>query len=635
MCGIAGFCDLKNHSSATVLMKMMESLRHRGPDDSGYSLCYQQDAQIGLGHRRLSIIDLSPLGHQPMAFEDYEVILNGEIYNYKEIRDELQIQGCHFKSQSDTEVILLAFAKWGIKKMLEKFIGMFAFALFDKKNGKLYLVRDRVGVKPLYYYHQDDTFLFASELKAFHQHPQFKKNLNLSALNTYFQFGYSICPETIFQNTWQVKPGHYLEFDLSQKKIFETAYWKIENFYNDKLVVPETEILEQLEALMTSAFNYRLVADVPVGLFLSGGYDSSTVAALLQKDKTEKIRTFTIGFKEVQFDEAPHAKKVAAFLGTDHTEYYCSVDDALALIPDMSFYFDEPFADFSSIPTMLVSELARKKVTVALSADGGDELFGGYPKYLLALKYQKLRKLLPGAVTKPFTRLYDFASGNLLSHNKLIKYRTTSNKISELLAGQTAIDFARINVEQFEEKTLGKLLAANGGKRPSLFYNNDFFQSFDQLDQLLLLDFKVFLPDDLLVKIDRSTMRVSLEGREPLLDHRLIEFMGKVNAQSKLNYSRRTTKYFLKKIAHKYIPEELLNRPKMGFTPPLSTWLKGPLKEYIMHYLDKNRIESQGLLSYPVIERIKQDFYELNYSKASKKLWSLLVFQMWFEKWMH
>jgi asparagine synthase (glutamine-hydrolysing) len=377
-----------------------------------------------------------------------------------------------------------------------------------------------------------------------------------------------------------------------------------------------------------------MVADVPVGMFLSGGYDSSTISALLQKDRTERIKTFTIGFREDEFNEAPYAKKVATYLGTDHTEYYCSMDDALKLIPQMPFYFDEPYADYSSIPTMLVSELARKKVTVALSADGGDELFGGYPKYINALKYQRLRKFLPDVLANPAKQVYDLTSTALLSKTKFVKYNTTSNKLSELITGKTVIDFARVNVQFFEESSLEKLLLKGRLKQDNLFYDKNFFSSFDPLDQLLLLDFKIFLPDDLLVKIDRSTMRVSLEGREPLLDHRLIEYMGKINAQSKLNYGNKTTKYYLKKIAHKYVPEQMLNRPKMGFTPPLAGWMNGPLKEYVMQYMNKDLIESQGLLNYTVIDRIKRDFYELNYFKASKKIWNILMFQMWFDKWM-
>ena len=522
MCGIAGLCDFSNRSSEAVLGRMVNRIRHRGPDDSGSSFRQYGDAQVGLGHRRLSIIDLSPMGHQPMNFEDYEIIFNGEIYNYREIRQTLEQYGYHFKSHSDTEVILAGFHKWGMR-MLHRFIGMFAFVLFDKKKQRFYLVRDRVGVKPLYYYHHNNVFLFGSELKIFHEHPGFIKNLNPKGLTNYFQFGYSVCPETIFQFTYQVPPGHYIEFDINTRKLTETAYWRIEDFYIHKEVLPEAEILSELESLLVSATDYRMVADVPVGVFLSGGYDSSTVAAMLQKNRTEKIKTFTIGFKDDKFDEAPHAKKVAQYLGTDHIEYYCSVKDAVSLVHEMPFYFDEPYADYSSIPTMLVSELARKEVTVALSADGGDELFGGYPKYLNALNYKKYRAFLPEAVAKPLGSIYDFASNTFLSNSKsFIKHSSTSNKIHELIKGQSVIDFARINVQQFEEKSLEELLLTGRCQQNNLFYNNAFFERFDHLDRLLLLDFKTFLPDDLLVKIDRATMRVSLEGREPLLDHRLI-----------------------------------------------------------------------------------------------------------------
>ena len=635
MCGIAGLFDFSSRSSAAVLGRMVDAIRHRGPDDSGSSFKQYGDAQVGLGHRRLSVIDLSPMGHQPMEYEDYEIVFNGEIYNYREIRKSLEQCGYHFRSHSDTEVILAGFHKWGMQ-MLSRFIGMFAFGLFDKKEQKFYLVRDRVGVKPLYYYYHSNVFLFGSELKVFHEHPGFQKCLNPNGLTNYFQFGYSICPETIFQFTYQVPPGSYIEFDIRTRTLSHTAYWKIEDHYTHKQALPETEILSELESLLISSVDYRMVADVPVGVFLSGGYDSSTVAAMLQKNRTERIKTFTIGFKEDKFDEAPHAKKIARYLGTDHIEYYCSVEDALSLVQEMPFYFDEPYADYSSIPTMLVSELARKEVTVALSADGGDELFGGYPKYLNALNYRKYRAFLPGAISKPLGSIYNFTSSSILSNSKkLTKYIGTSNKVHELIRGESVIDFARINVQQFEEESLEKLLLSGRCKQDNLFYNNAFFEAFDHLDRLLLLDFKTFLPDDLLVKIDRSTMRVSLEGREPLLDHRLIEFMGKINAQSKLNYAEKNTKYYLKKIAHKYIPEEMLNRPKMGFTPPLASWLKGPLKESVQQYLSKELIEPQGILNYQVVDRIKRDFYNLNHTKTAKKIWNILMFQMWFEKWMH
>lgn len=634
MCGIAGFCDYLSQTDDQVLRKMTDQLVHRGPDDSGYRMVQVQNSRVGLGHRRLSIIDLSPLGHQPMSYEHLDIVFNGEIYNFMEIRSELENLGVVFKSHSDTEVILAGFHRWGIQ-VVNKFVGMFAFALLDRKHNKMYLVRDRVGVKPLYYYHSESVILFASEIKSFHQHRSFSKKINRQGLTTFIQFGYTISPQTIFQNTFKVNPGHYLEIDIISKKLEEKPYWKIEDHYHKKKILQEEEILSQLESLLVSASNYRMVSDVPVGLFLSGGYDSSMIAALLQKNRTEKIKTFTIGFHEKEFNEAPHAKRVADFLSTDHTEYYCSIDDALEVIPKLPHFFDEPFADYSAIPTMLVSKMARQKVTVALSADGGDELFGGYPKYLQALSYQRWTSLIPQSFSNIMYKIYQGTSDKVLVNSeRLIKYRSTNNKVSELIRNRTGIDFARINVQQFEEESLKKLLVDGPHRQNHQFYDNEFFKSFEKLDQLLLLDFKIYLPDDLLVKIDRSTMSVSLEGREPLLDHRLIEFMGQVNAESKLNHSQRSTKYFLKRIAHRYIPSEILNRPKMGFTPPLSYWLRGPLKSLVMQHLDEPVIKRQQIFNYTEIANIKREFFDFNYSKSAKKIWNLLMFQMWHQKWM-
>jgi asparagine synthase (glutamine-hydrolysing) len=633
MCGISGFCDTANKSSEDILRKMTDTLLHRGPDSSGYKFFNDQGTQIGLGHRRLSIIDLSPNGHQPMTFGECDIIFNGEIYNFMEVRKELQSLGYRFASHSDTEVVLVAFAEWGMD-MLKKFIGMFAFCLHDRKNKKMYLVRDRVGVKPLYYYYYSGTLLFSSELKAFHKHPSFSKVLNEESLFTYFQFGYSINPATIFKNTFQVRPGAYIEYDITNRTLSEKKYWEIEDYYQKKIKRSEEEIFYELEKLLSSAANYRMVSDVPVGVFLSGGYDSSMITALLQKERTERIKTFTIGFSDSNFDESPHAKKVAQHLGTDHTEYYCSTKDVLELVPDIPFYFDEPFADYSAIPTMLVSKLAKNKVTVALSADGGDELFGGYPKYLHALKYRKFSSLMPNVISDQLGNIYELASRKILQRGKLAKYQATNNKIVELIKGSSAVDFARINVQQFEEAALHKLLRGQQKNIEHLFYSKEFFKDFQGIDNLLLLDSKVYLPDDLLVKIDRSTMSVSLEGREPLLDHRLMEFMGSVDPSGKLGPKGNSTKYYLKKLAHQYVPEALLNRPKMGFTPPLALWLRGPLKECVLHYLSESRIKSQDLFNYKVIEDSLRDFFDHNHDKTGKKIWNMMMFQMWYEKWM-
>lgn len=635
MCGIAGFCDFNSQTEQETLIRMTDQLIHRGPDDCGYKILQFQNSRVGLGHRRLSVIDLSPLGHQPMNYEHLDIVFNGEIYNFREIRIELEKSGFKFKSHSDTEVILAGYAQWGIE-VVNKFIGMFAFALVDSKLKKMFLVRDRVGVKPLYYHNAGNVVLFSSELKSFHQHRVFSKRIVDSGLTNFIQFGYTIGSNTIFQNTFKVKPGCFLEIDLANKNFEEKTYWNVEGHYRNKEKLTKAEILDRIEALLISATNYRMVADVPVGLFLSGGYDSSMIAAILQKGRTEKIKTFTIGFREKEFNEAPHAKKVAEFLSTDHTEYYCSIDDALQVIPQLPHFFDEPFADYSAIPTMLVSKMARQSVTVALSADGGDEIFGGYPKYIQALKYQRWASLVPRSIATALHHIYEYTTDPLLRlHDGLKRYRSTNSKISELIRSKTGVDFARINVQQFEEASIRRLLGDYFiADRGNYFYNNRFFHSYESLDQLLMLDFKVYLPDDLLVKIDRSTMSVSLEGREPLLDHRLVEFMGSINAYSKINYGQHQTKHFLREIAHRYIPSQILDRPKMGFTPPLSSWLRGPLRKQVLDELSEAKIKQQQIFNYHEISNVKKEFFDFGHTKSAKKIWNLYMFQAWYNRWM-
>jgi len=384
MCGIAGLVDRNHSSSDEILKAITNSLYHRGPDDCGYLFKKFDNVQVGLGHRRLSVLDLSNHGHQPMVFAHLTMIYNGEVYNFKEIRTELECHGYNFESNSDTEVVLKAYHKWGMDSV-NRFNGMFAMAILDSRRRILTLIRDRAGIKPLYWYEKDGLFMFGSELKSFHQHPGFHKKLSLEGLTLYLQYGYVPQPNTIFESTYKLQGGHSLEIDLNSSEIKISKYWDVIDCYNrPKLNLTEREALEETERLLKSACEYRMVSDVPVGVFLSGGYDSSAVTALLQSERTEKLKTFSIGFYEDQFNEAHHAKKVAEHLGTDHTEYYCTQKDALNIIPKLPEIWDEPFADNSVIPTTLVSELAKEQVTVSLSADGGDELFGGYDKYIQA-----------------------------------------------------------------------------------------------------------------------------------------------------------------------------------------------------------------------------------------------------------
>jgi asparagine synthase (glutamine-hydrolysing) len=381
MCGITGFIDFSKQSSRETLVAMRETLIHRGPDDQGEAILDTPAARVGLGFRRLSIIDLSPLGHQPMTNDANGdvVMLNGEIYNYKEIRKELEALGHSFKSNSDTEVVLKAYMQWG-KKSVDRFIGMFAIALYSKNANRIIFFRDRAGVKPFYWYWQDGLFLFASELKAFHAHPLFKKEIDINALSLFLQHGYISAPWCIFKNAHKLMPGHTLTVNLENQEMNIEKYWDITDQYNQpKLDIPFSEAVDTTEKVLSSSFQYRMVADVPVGVFLSGGYDSTCVTALLQNNATRKIKTYTIGFRETAYNEATYAKAVAEHLGTDHHEYYCTISDAIDIVPILSDYYDEPFGDSSAIPTLLVSRIARQHVTVALSADGGDEIFAGLP----------------------------------------------------------------------------------------------------------------------------------------------------------------------------------------------------------------------------------------------------------------
>lgn len=630
MCGIAGFCDFSYKSNENNLHAMTNVIAYRGPDDFGYYYNESQHYQIGLGHRRLSILDVSPLGHQPYSFNKSFLIYNGEVYNFDEIKNNLIDKGYSFISHSDTEVIIKAYDAWGIR-CIEKFIGMFSFALYDEKIDKLFLVRDRAGVKPMYYYFNSDLLLFGSELKSFHQHPAFKKELDLNSLALYFQFSYIPAPYTIFKNTNKLKPGYYLEIDLKSKKIIQTKYWDVIDHYNKpKLDVSFSEAESHLEKILISACEYRMVSDVPVGVFLSGGYDSSLVAALLQKNRNEKIKTFTIGFNDQAFNEAPFAKKVAQHLGTDHTEYYCTASEAYDIIPNLPDIYDEPFGDNSIIPTTLVSRVARKNVTVALSADGGDEIFAGYPKFPMALKYSDFGSV---NIRKGMSSLMNLINPEYLPLLKnSYNFSTRFNKIKNILKSGVAADAMKI-ISQFNtEEELSKRLAFNYQPYSTDFDISDQLNSNnDDLNKMLAIDFKTFLVDNNLTKVDRATMSVSLEGREPLLDHRIVEFVAQLPSNYKLQNDNR--KIILKSIVHKYVPKPIMDRPKMGFVVPIMSWFRNELKELMMHYMNDQRIKDDGLFNISEIKHLRDRFMN-GHPENVQKLWHILIFQMWKERWL-
>lgn len=633
MCGITGFVDFESSVRKETLGSMVDILHHRGPDDVGQQVFATPFAQIGLAQKRLSILDLSPLGHQPMTFENLTIIFNGEIYNFREIRKELEELQYSFTSGSDTEVILKAYHAWGIE-CIKKFLGMFAVVVFDDIAQELIIIRDRAGIKPLYVYKGEKVILFSSELKAFHRCPQFHPEVDLNAVGQYFKYGYIPAPYSIFKHTTKVKPGHYIRIDLKTREQNEYCYWDVLDYYNKpKLTVSFEEALQKTEEILISACNYRMVADVPVGVFLSGGYDSSVVSALLQKHSGQTVKTFSIGFHEDQYNEAVYAKKIADFLGTDHHEYYCSVNEAKAIIPELPGIYDEPFGDSSAIPTALVSKIAVKEVKVALSADAGDEIFAGYGNYAYFLQqYNRINKL-PKTVRRTLASLMPaFRSVIKPVENSFYNLETRLGKLPQLLKSNSSVEFNAVINQYFTDYEIGNLVQGSVSTPFKTAFGDEVDTTRnDFINVQLALGYKTFLVDDILTKVDRATMSVSLEGREPLLDHRLVEYVAQLPSDFK--YHNGVSKRLLKEVAHRYIPKPLIDRPKMGFSIPVEEWLRGDLS-YLLHtFLSRESVIRVGILNPENVDRIKQDFLtgkRFNFSK----IWFLLMFQMWAEQWL-
>lgn len=630
MCGISGFIDFRKNTSETILKHMTRSMDHRGPDGEGFYFQEQASYQLGLGHKRLSIIDLSNAGTQPMHYNHYSILLNGEVYNYAEIRKELEPLGHTFVSHSDTEVVLHAYMEWGVS-FLDKLVGMFSIVIHDPIRNVLFCVRDRAGVKPFYYYWKDGLFLFTSELKAFHHHPRFDKKVNASAVAGFLQYGYVPAPYAIFEHTFKLLPGHYLEIDLSKQSIRTETYWDVLNAYEKpKLDLSFEEAKTETETILEKAFAYRMVADVPVGIFLSGGYDSSCVTALLQKNSSQKLKTFTIGVGDAQLNEAPFAKQISTHLGTEHTEYYCTEKDVLNLIEQLPFYYDEPFGDSSAMPTMLVSALARKQVTVALSADAGDEIFAGYNRYDYVQKYVTKIQRIPKPMRAMAGATMDVLPVHKLSPDPLMAYRY--RKIKEIIKNPNADALMHILTSEFYFDEVQQMLTSPIQPLETFHQNRlQHHRQTDEISRMMATDYITYLPDDILQKVDRATMSVSLEGREPFLDQHIIEWAAQIPTSFK--YHQGTKKHILKEIVHQYIPKEMMDRPKMGFAIPISKWLKEDLSALLEEHLNKTSIEKYGLLQYKEVEKM------LNLFKRGKleftvKLWYILMLQMWCKKWL-
>ena len=631
MCGIAARFDPRG--GATPADDVLSRMAHRGPDAEG--VWTDPAANVALGHRRLSIIDLSDAGSQPMTSScgRYVLAYNGEIYNAGELRTELEAQGRSFRGHSDTEVLLEACAQWGVETASRRSIGMFAFAIWDAYARRLWLVRDRLGIKPLYWARFGELFLFGSELKALRAHPGWAPRLDRGAVAAYMRHGYIPAPHTVYQGVHKLEPGTCLCFEGGQ--IITAAFWSLAHAIEHARINPvdatPDEAIDEAERLLTDAVTRRMVADVPLGAFLSGGIDSSTVTALMQANSAQPIRTFSIGFDESDYDESAHAAAVAKHLGTDHTELRVSPDQAREVIPRLPEIYDEPFGDSSQIPTTLLSELTRKHVTVALSGDGGDEVFAGYPRYLLARPFARLNKHVPAPLRRAFGSLLRTASpsqwDSLLSilpdRVKPTKPGSRAHKLARMLEASQPQAY-RLLVSHWDEPTE---LVPGAGESIGPAWSSDLSSRCG--DGVLLtqaIDLLTYLPDDILTKVDRASMAASLEVRVPILDHRLVEWAMGLPLSMRLRDGK--AKWLLRQLAYRHVPEQLLDRPKMGFGVPIGSWIRGPLREWAEELLAERALAEGGLLNASLIRKI-WDAHLASEADWHGPLWNVLQLQAW------
>jgi asparagine synthase (glutamine-hydrolysing) len=644
MCGITGFFDATQSMSistmAAVVQDMVQRLVHRGPDHSGMWLDAQ--AGIALGHRRLAILDVSPEGHQPMVSKNdrYVIVFNGEIYNFAALKQELERLGHRFRGHSDTEVMLASFCEWGVQQAIARMNGMFAFALWDRRESILHLGRDRLGEKPLYYGWLGQTLIFGSELKALQAYPHFQADINRDALAAFLRYSYVPAPDSIYQNIYKLPPGTILSWQGEATHPTPIAYWSAQAIAEAGTQHPftgsEADAIAQLEALLRDAIALRMVADVPLGSFISGGVDSSTVVALMQAQSRQAVKTFTIGFYEEAYNEAHYAKAVAQHLGTDHTELYVTPAEALAVIPNLPTLYDEPFSDPSQVPTFLVSELARQQVTVCLSGDGGDELFGGYKRYFVGRRiWQKLgwlpvqiRQMMAGAITTRSPQAWDETFARLQPYLPAqLQYPTIGDDLHKLAGVLAAANpdamYAQL-ASHWQEEAL-----VIGATLPSSIRNPPVAQLSDFTQRMMFLDLVTYLPDDILAKVDRASMGVSLEARVPLLDHRVVEFAWQLPLAMKIRGGQ--GKWLLRQVLYKYVPPALIERPKSGFGIPIDRWLREPLRDWAEALLDEQRLRREGFLN-PVPIRKKWAEHLSGDRNWQYYLWDVLMFQAWLEQ---
>ena len=632
MCGIVGIYS-RNKSLNTlgnIAKNMANAISHRGPDDLGL---WQYEC-MALSHRRLSIIDLSNTGHQPMISHcgRYVIVFNGEIYNYISIREELTAINGHIKwcGKSDTEVLLTAIAFWGIEKTLSKCEGMFAIAVWDKDNQKLFLARDRFGEKPLYYGYINKDFVFASELKSLKMHTDFDKEIDREAIAKFLKLSYIPHPLTIYKGISKLPPANILCMDFSKntKKIY--PYWELSNAENKELSDSKF-IIETLHKKLNEAVKDQMMADVSVGAFLSGGIDSSLIVSLMQNNTNNSVKTFTVGFEDDNYDESFYAKKVSQHLGTDHTELILSPKDLIDVVPKLPFLYDEPFADSSQVPTFLISQLARNSVTVALSGDGGDEVFGGYNRHIWTKDIWSKTHLLPKGLKfaikailacpseKRWNQIYSLLEFMI---PKRYQMRLPGEKIHKI-----AKNLSILNIEDLYDSLTS---IWNNAESIIIGFEKNLNQTLPTIgrnstEKIMYLDLNHYLPDDILTKVDRASMGVSLETRAPFLNHNVVEYAWNMPLNMKINQGK--GKWALRKILENYVPINLIDRPKMGFGVPIDNWLRGPLKEWFNDLLNEETLNKDGFFDFKKIDIIKREHQ--NGKNHHHKLWNILIFQSW------